>query len=343
MSKTCIVSGITGQDGAYLSRLLINKGYSVIGLIRSNSAAGLKGLDYLQVRDQVSLIECDMLDITQLLSIIKQYEPCCVYNLAAQSSVSLSFNQPIGTFKFNTISVYNLLEAIRIVDPTIKFYQASSSEMFGNVNNLPITERSVLHPKSPYAISKAAGHFACINYRESYGLPVFCGILFNHESYLRNENFFIKKVIKQSLEIKKGTLETLSVGNIDIKRDFGYAPLYVEAMYEMTQKETGDDFIICSSHSTSLRTIIEYVFEKLGINMSRLVIDKDLYRPAEICDIYGDGSKAARLLNWEYKWSIYDMLDKLIEEEIQNMPALNSIQNAQPTNNIYEYYNYKIS
>jgi len=319
MSRTCIISGITGQDGAYLSRLLIEKEYTVIGLIRSNTAASFKGLDYLQVRDKITLIECDLLDITQLINVIKRYKPWGIYNLAAQSSVSLSFDQPIGTFQFNTISVYNFLEAIRIVDPTIKFYQASSSEMFGNVNKLPITEESVLHPKSPYAISKAAGHFACINYRESYGLSVYCGILFNHESYLRSDGFFIKKIITKSLQIKKGTLKILEVGNIDIKRDFGYAPVYVEAMYSMMQKETGDDFIICSGRSTSLREIIRYVFEKIGIGADKLVINKNLYRPAEITDIYGDNSKAAKQLGWKYTSSIYDMLDKLIEEEIQNL------------------------
>jgi GDPmannose 4,6-dehydratase len=319
MKKTCIISGITGQDGAYLSRLLIEKGYAVVGLTRSNNQASFKGLDYLKIKDKISLVECDLLDITQLINLIKQYKPWGIFNLAAQSSVSLSFGQPIGTFQFNTISVYNFLEAIRIVDPTIKFYQASSSEMFGNVNKLPLTEGSVLHPKSPYAISKAAGHFASVNYRESYGLPVYCGILFNHESYLRSGNFFIKKVITKSLQIKNGTLKALEVGNIDIKRDFGYAPLYVEAMYEMMQKENGDDFIICSGVSTSLRTIIEYVFEKTGVSINKLIINKDLYRPAEITDIYGDGSKAARVLGWQYSLSIFDMLDKLLEEEIQNL------------------------
>jgi GDPmannose 4,6-dehydratase len=318
MAKTCIISGITGQDGAYLSRLLIEKGYTVIGLTRSFNAASFKGLEYLKLRDKITIVECDLLDITQLIHLMTKYKPWGIFNLAAQSSVSLSFEQPIGTFQFNTLSVYNFLEAIRLVDPAIKFYQASSSEMFGNVNKLPLTEESVLHPKSPYAISKAAGHFTCINYRESYGLPVYCGILFNHESYLRSEGFFIKKVITKSIQIKKGILKTLEVGNIDIKRDFGYAPLYVEAMYAMMQKETGDDFMICSGTSTSLRTIIEYVFEKLGINIEKLVINKDFYRPAEITDIYGDGSKAAKLLGWKYDLSIYEMLDKLIEEEIQN-------------------------
>jgi GDPmannose 4,6-dehydratase len=319
MLKTCIISGITGQDGAYLSQLLVKKGYRVVGLVRSYNAASFKGLDYLQIKDSITIVECDLLDITQLINLIKRYKPCEIYNLAAQSSVSLSFDQPIGTFQFNTISVYNFLEAIRIVDPAIRFYQASSSEMFGNVNKLPLTEGSVLHPKSPYAISKAAGHFACINYRESYGLRVYCGILFNHESYLRSESFFVKKIITKSLQIKNGAIDTLEVGNIDIKRDFGYAPLYVEAMYAMVQQDRADDFIICSGSSTSLKNIIEYVFEKMGIGMDRLLINKELYRPADITDIYGDSSKAAKILGWEYTFSIYDMLDKLMEEEIQNL------------------------
>ena len=318
--RTAIITGISGQDGAYLAALLIKNGYSVVGFVRSLGNTDLKGLVYLGLRNQVLIEECDLLDISQIIKLLTQYKPEQVYNLAAQSSVSLSFKQPIGTFHFNTISVFNWLEAIRIVDPTIKFYQASSSEMYGKVNQLPITENSVLHPLSPYAISKAAGHWSCINYRESYGMYICCGILFNHESFLRGNHFFVKKIIRESIMISQGALEKLEVGNIDICRDFGYAPLYVEGMYLMMQADKSDDYILSSGKSVTLRYIIEYIFQSLGVNADAYVVSKELYRPSEIQDIYGDHSKAKQILGWDYTLSIEGMLDKLLAEEIKNSP-----------------------
>jgi GDPmannose 4,6-dehydratase len=321
--KTVLISGITGQDGAYLSKHLLSLNYRVIGLVRSYHSSNVKGLGYLNILDQVMLLECDLMDISQIIHIMKQYQPDEIYNLAAQSSVSLSFKQPIGTFQFNTISVYNFLEAIRIVNQKIKFYQASSSEMYGNVNELPITENSIFHPTSPYAISKAAGHWACVNYRESYKMFVCCGILFNHESYLRNETFFMKKIIRDAIKISIGEKEFLEVGNIDIKRDFGYAPIYVEAMYLMMQQNKPDSYLICSGSSVSLRSIIMYLFKKLNINENRLIIDKSLYRPADILDIYGNANKAKVELGWEFNLSIEELIDKLINEEIKNIKTIN--------------------
>jgi GDPmannose 4,6-dehydratase len=319
-NKIAIITGISGQDGAYLASLLLKKDYTVIGFVRSYTTVDLKGLDYLGIRNQVIIEECDLLDISQVIKLLYQYKPNEIYNLAAQSSVSLSFKQPIGTFHFNTISVFNLLEAIKLVDRNIKFYQASSSEMYGKVDNLPITENSVLHPVSPYAISKAAAHWTCIHYRESYNIFVCCGILFNHESYLRNENFFIKKIIRDSIKIKNGQLEKLFVGNIDIKRDFGYAPSYVEGMYLMMQVNKPADYILCSGHSVKLKTLIEYIFEKLSINKDRCQVLPELYRPAEIEDIYGDSSKAKKELGWNYSMSTKKMLDILLQEEFEKKP-----------------------
>ena len=198
------------------------------------------------------------------MRIFKEYEPNEVYNLAAQSSVSLSFAQPIGTFQFNTLSVFNLVEAIKQFDSKIKFYQASSSEMFGEVKHLPITEDTEFHPKSPYAISKAAAHWTCVNYRESYNLFICCGILFNHESHLRTDTFFVKKVIREAIKIKKGLSDKLTVGNLNIKRDIGYAPQYVEAMYKMMQQPKADSYLICTGSSVSLKYITEYIFNKLA-------------------------------------------------------------------------------
>lgn len=316
MIKIALVTGITGQDGAYLADLLLKKNYTVVGLVRSYSHINRKGLDYLRIGDKVNLIECDLTDLSQVIAILKEIQPTEIYNLAAQSSVSQSFRQPIGTISFNIISVLNILEAMRMVKPDIKFYQASSSEVFGINNDLPIKENSSILPISPYSISKASAFWITKNYRDSYNLFSCSGILFNHESYLRSDNFFIKKVIMESLKIKAGKAKILEVGNIDIKRDFGWAPRYVEAMYLMLQQQVPDDFLICSSHSVSLRAIISFVFEYLNIPMNCLVVSEKLYRPTEILNMYGDNSKAKDKLGWQYNMSFYDVLKILIDEEI---------------------------
>ena len=315
--KLALVTGITGQDGAYLSKLLLAENYTVVGLTRSLKSSNVTGLQYLNIESQIELIECDLLDISQIIHIISKYQPTEIYNLAAQSSVSLSFSQPIGTVHFNVLSVINILEAIRIKDKQIKFYQASSSEMFGNINNLPITEESVLHPQSPYAVSKAAAHWLCSTYRQSYGLYICCGILFNHESYLRNKNFFFKKVITDSIKISRGELDVLKVGNIDIKRDFGYAPKYVEAMHKMMQLDVPSDYLICSGTSVSLRDIISYIFERLQIPQHKLIIDQDLFRPAEIEDIYGSADNLKKGLEWDYSLDYKGLVDIILEEQMR--------------------------
>jgi len=316
-TKTAIITGITGQDGAYLAALLNEKGYRIIGLVRSYHTINTKGLKYLGIDDEVELVECDLADLSQVLATIKHYDPHEIYNLAAQSSVSLSFKQPIGTIQYNVVSVLNILEAIRMINPGIKFYQASSSEVFGD-SELPIRETTYISPISPYSISKASAHWITKNYRDSYGLFSCSGFLFNHESYLRSDNFFVKKVILQAIKIRKGLAETLEVGNIEIKRDFGWAPKYVEAMYLMLQHDTPEDFLICSNQSVTLRSVVEYVFDYLGIAMDCLLIDEKLFRPTEILDIYGDNSKAKEKLGWEYSISFFDVLKILIDEELAN-------------------------
>jgi GDPmannose 4,6-dehydratase len=316
--NVAIITGITGQDGAYLSKLLLEKNYKIIGLVRSKNSSSLRGLNYLNITDQITIEECDLTDISQILRIFKEYQPTEIYNLAAQSSVSLSFSQPIGTFQFNTLSVFNLLEAIKQFDTKIKFYQASSSEMFGEVKHLPITEDTEFHPKSPYAISKAAAHWTCVNYRESYNLFVCCGILFNHESHLRTDTFFVKKVIREAIKIKKGLSDTLTVGNLNIKRDIGYAPIYVEAMYKMMQQPVADSYLICTGSSVSLQYITEYIFNKLQVPTSAIVSDKKLYRPSEINDIYGSNKHINTSLNWQYNLTIENLLDILVDEELAN-------------------------
>ncbi len=313
--KTALITGITGQDGAYLSDLLLKKGYRMMGLFRSKDSINTKRLAYLGITAEITFDLCDMLDITNIINIFNKYRPDEVYNLAAQSSVGGSFNQPIGTLNFNIISVANLLESIKIIDTSIKFYQASSSEMYGHINTLPLLENSIFHPVSPYGISKASAHWITVNYRESFGLFTTSGILFNHESYLRGDNFIVKKIIRSALEIKQGKRDVLEVGNIDIKRDFGYAPKYVEAMYLMMQHDKPDDYIIASGKSVSIREIIHYVFDQVGVSKDKIVINKAFFRPNEIVDIYGDASKAKSQLGWQYDMSFFDVLDILIQEE----------------------------
>jgi len=313
-----LITGITGQDGAYLSQLLLNKGYTIIGITRNNSTLDISKLGYLGIEKEILIEECDLLNLSQIIAIISKYRPTEIYNLSAQSSVFVSFKEPIETIQNNFLSVVNFLEAIRVVNDKIKFFQAASSEIYGDFNNLPITENSIFHPLSPYAISKASAQWFCINYRESYNLFVSNGILFNHESYLRSNNFFIKKVIRAAIAISQNKQDVLKVGNIDVERDFGYAPKYVEAMYLIMQHAIPDDFIICSGVSISLREIIEYIFEKLAIDKDKISIDKSLYRPTDVKQIYGSNEKIKTMLGWEYSFHFFQILDLLLEEELKN-------------------------
>ncbi|WKL45995.1 GDP-mannose 4,6-dehydratase [Flavobacterium pectinovorum] len=313
--KTAFITGISGQDGAYLSKLLWEKDYKIVGITRNNHADSLEKLKQLGVDQYVLMEECDLLDISSVITLINKHMPDEIYNLAAQSSVGLSFKQPIGTINFNIVSVLNLLEAIRIIKPDIRLYQASSSEMYGKVAELPVTINTPMHPLSPYAISKASAHWIVVNYRESYGLYACNGVLFNHESFLRSNGFFVKKVLQETVRNHHNPDWVLKVGSIDVKRDFGYSPNYVEAMWLMLQAEIADDFIICSGKSITLRSIIEYVFAKLDVSINKLVIDDAFIRPTDIEDIYGDNSPAKTKLGWQYELDFYQVLDILIEEE----------------------------
>lgn len=318
MSKTALITGITGQDGSYLSKLLLQNGYKVVGITRSYTTANFRNLEYLGIDKEVEIAECDLYDIVGIIHLLKKYNPTHIYNLAAQSSVKLSFEQPISTIKYNIESVLNLLEAIRLSNSEIRFYQASSSEMFGSVSQLPVSVYTHLNPVSPYAVSKASAYMLTNNYRNAYGLFAINGILFNHESFLRTTNFFVKKVITQSIQIQKGLLKELRVGNIDIKRDFGYAPDYVEAMYLAMNSHKADDYIVCSGKSVSLRQIIEHTFDYLKIDKDRIVVDPNLYRPSEIQDLYGDNSVTKQSLQWNYNKDFMEVLNLLIEEELRH-------------------------
>ena len=314
--KTALITGVTGQDGAYLSRLLLERGYKVFGSVRNIVQSNHKNLVHLGVEGSIELVTTNLLDLSNVIRLIEKVQPQEIYNLASQSSVGLSFEQPIGTVEFNVLSTINLLEGMRILPLKARFYQASSSEMFGKVARLPVTEETTIHPVSPYAISKAAAHWTTVNYREAYGLFTCCGILFNHESVLRGQQFVTKKVVSTAVKIKMGSVQKLRLGNLEIERDWGYAPEYVKVMWTMLQREKPDDYIIATGEAHSLRGFVELVFQCLGLNWEdHVIVDKDLYRPADIKTIYGDPSKARTELGWEYNLSFNNLVQLLVEEE----------------------------
>jgi GDPmannose 4,6-dehydratase len=318
--KTAIITGITGQDGAYLSKFLLEKGYRVIGITRNLQSGNLNGLSYLDIENDLDLVEANVFDISNIIRLLEKYKPDEFYNLAAQSSVGLSFEQPIGTLEFNIISVANILEAVRIVNKNIRIYQSSSGEMFGNVSKelLPIDENFLIHPASPYAISKAAAHWICVNYREAYKLFISSGILFNHESVLRRSNFVTKKIISSALKIKNGQLGTLKVGNTSVMRDWGYAPEYVKVMWKMLNVPQGNDYIICSGKAHTLQQFLEIVFNYVGLDHNKYItFDKSLYRPVELEIIYGNPQKAKSELGWNYSITFEDLVGRLIEDELK--------------------------
>ncbi|MFA5074953.1 MAG: GDP-mannose 4,6-dehydratase [Candidatus Babeliales bacterium] len=319
-SKIALITGITGQDGAYLSQFLLNKNYKIIGLVRDND--DYSKLEYLKIKNKIIFENCDLLNLTQVINIIKKYKPDEIYNFAAQSSVDLSLREPEITLKFNINSVINVLESIRLFSFKTRFFQASSCEMFGVADKLPVTENTQFRPLNAYSISKVSAHLITLNYRVIYKIFACSGILFNHESYLRGENFFVKKVIKQALEIKNNKREKLIVGNLNIKRDLGYAPDYVQAMYLMLQNDRPEDFIISSGKSISLQDIVFYVFAKLNINKNKIYVDKDLYRICDIEHTLGDNSEIKKDLGWIYNKDFYEILDLLIEEESRILNSL---------------------
>lgn len=317
-----IISGISGQDGALLARLLLGKGYEVTGLIPSGRDSDLFRLDFLKITDRVQLASIDLLDSKALKNLLEEVKPDEYYNLAAISSVGFSFREPVNTYDFNTRSVIHLLESVRQVSPRTRVYQASSSEMFGNVGKarLPIRESFLFHPVSPYGISKASAHWLAVNYREAYKMNACCGILFNHESALRPPNFVIKKIVQVALRIAAGSDEKLQLGNVGIIRDWGYAPRYVEAMWLMLQQEVIDDYLICSGYPIKLEHFVFKIFDRLGIDPSKhIAIDPSLMRSLDLDIIYGDNSKARKNLGWDYDVTPAQLASKLINDEKEFM------------------------
>lgn len=313
-----MITGITGQDGAFLSKLLIDKGYRVCGIVSKLKRTRLKNLEYLGIVDHIELNKINLLNRNEIDHFISQIKPDEIYNLAAQSSVAVSFQNPYDTFDFNIRSSMNLLDAVRTVSPSTRFYQASSSEMYGKVASLPVTETSVLHPVSPYGISKAAGHWMAINHREAYGIFSCSGILFNHESVFRPDTFVTKKIIATAVDIKKGKKKKLELGNIDIRRDFGYAPEYVKSMWLMLQQDAAGEYVIATNEAHSIREFVKLTFNCLGLDWEEhTVIDRNLFRHSDIDIIYGNPAKARRKLRWDYQIGFNRLIEMLVEDHLR--------------------------
>jgi GDPmannose 4,6-dehydratase len=319
--KKALICGISGQDGAFLAKLLLQKGYKVYGASRDAQINPFNNLTRLGLRDQISFTSVTLNDFRSVLQALMKIQPDEVYNLAGQSSVGLSFEQPVETMDSVSIGTLNLLEAIRFTDKPIKFYNAGSSECFGDTKGEAANEKTAFAPRSPYAVAKSAAFWEVANYREAYKLFACTGILFNHESYLRPERFVTRKIISAAVRIAAGSDEKLHLGNIDIKRDWGWAPEYVQAMWQMLQQDQADDFVIATGVANSLRSFVASTFEAEGLDWNKhVVIDQQLIRPAEIAANRGDPSKAARLLDWKPRLFMPDVIQLMVEAEHNNGP-----------------------
>lgn len=316
MSKCALITGITGQDGSYLADFLLGKGYQVIGMHRRTSIENFDRIDHIV--DAITLVQGDLLDQNSLEAIIKRYRPQEVYNLAAQSFVPTSWTQPLLTGEITGLGVTRLLEAIRILDPKIRFYQASTSEMFGKVQAVPQNETTRFYPRSPYGVSKLYGHWITVNYRESYDLFACSGIMFNHESPRRGLEFVTRKVTSSVARIKLGQQKELRLGNLDAKRDWGFAGDYVEAMWLMLQRDTADDYVIATGETHSVRELVETAFACADLNWEdHVVIDQDLVRPAEVDLLIGDAAKARKNLGWTLKVSFEALIRMMVEADLE--------------------------
>ena len=339
--KTAIITGITGQDGAYLAALLLSKGYKVYGTYRRTSSVNFWRLDEVGVRDHANLVlvEYDLTDLSSSIRLIQQSGAKEVYNLAAQSFVGVSFDQPVTTAEITGIGPLNLLEAIRIVDPTIRFYQASTSEMFGKVQAVPQVETTPFYPRSPYGVAKLYAHWMTINYRESYGIFGCSGILFNHESPLRGREFVTRKITDSVARIKLGQLDCLELGNIDAKRDWGYAKEYVEGMWRMLQHEEPDTFVLATNRTVTVRDFVEMAFKASGVDVEFVGKDEEeialdratgktvmrinpqFYRPAEVELLLGDPAKAATVLDWKPHTGLEELCRMMVEADVRRNQA----------------------
>jgi GDPmannose 4,6-dehydratase len=320
MSKRAIITGITGQDGSYLAELLLSKGYEVVGAVRRASAPNFWRIQHLL--DRITLRPADLLDQLSLIRLVEEVRPHEFYNLAAMSFVPASWDQPMLTGEFNAQGVTRVLEAIRQVDPTIRLYQASSSEMYGKVRETPQTELTPFYPRSPYGVSKVFAHYITVNYRESYDMFAVSGILFNHESPRRGLEFVTRKVTDGVARIKLGVATTLSLGNLDAHRDWGFAGDYVQAMYLMLQQDHADDYVISTGQSHSVRDLVQVAFEHVGLDWQKHVeLDPKMIRPAEVEHLIGDSTKARTRLNWRPQVSFAGLVKMMVDADLERVAA----------------------
>jgi GDPmannose 4,6-dehydratase len=317
MAKRALITGITGQDGSYLAELLIDKGYEVHGMVRRASTEKFERIDH--IRERITLHQGDLLDQRSLVDTMRASRPDEIYNLAAMSFVAVSWIQPTLTAEFTGTGVTRMLEAMREVCPGARFYQASSSEMFGKVREVPQTEATPFYPRSPYGVAKAYGHFITVNYRESYDLFAVSGILFNHESERRGLEFVTRKITWHAAAIKHGLRDKLRLGNLDARRDWGYAKDYVVAMWLMLQQNTADDFVIATNEDHSVRDCVEIAFDEAGLGdwQSYVELDHSLVRPAEVDHLIGDYTKAERVLGWRPQTSFEDLIRLMTRADLQ--------------------------
>lgn len=318
--KRALITGVTGQDGAYLSQLLLEKGYEVYGLLRRSSSADVIGarLKWLGIYDDVRLVEANLIDLSSLVRVVRKVQPDEVYNLAAQSFVKTSWDQPILTGEVTALGVTLMLEAIRLEKPDARFYQASSSEMYGLVQEPMQSETTPFYPRSPYAVAKLYGHWITVNYRESFGLHASSGILFNHESPLRGIEFVTRKVTDNVARIKLGLTRELRLGNIDAKRDWGHARDYVRAMWLMLQQEVADDYVVATGRTTTVRDMCEIAFRHVGLKADdHIVIDPTFFRPAEVDILLGNPSKAQEKLGWQATISLEEMISEMVDADLE--------------------------
>ena len=333
MSKKALITGITGQDAAYLSKLLLEKGYEVFGGYRRTSNLNLWRLEELNIKNDVKIVPFDLLEMTNIIRIIEKLDPDEIYNLAAQSFVWISFEHPLLTSETNAMGPLRILEAIRTIDKDIKFYQASTSEMFGKAREIPQNENTPFYPRSPYGVSKSFAHWIAVNYRESYEMFTVSGILFNHESPLRGPEFVTRKISISTAKIKLGLQDKLLIGNLEAKRDWGYAPEYVEAMYLMMQQEKPEDYVIATGETHSVRDFITNAFSAVDIEIQwekdkgidkktgKVLIEtsEEFYRPAEVYHLQGDYSKAKENLGWYPETSFEELVRIMVEADLKRL------------------------
>ena len=318
MAKKALITGITGQDGSYLAEFLLEKGYDVVGMARRASTPHYQRIEHLL--DKVTIVQGDLLDQVSLIDILREHRPQEIYNLAAQSFVPASWAQPVLTGEFTGLGVTRMLDSLRMVDPSIRFYQASSSEMFGKVREVPQTETTPFYPRSPYGVAKVYGHWITVNYRESYDLFAASGILFNHESPRRGLEFVTRKVTYNAAKIKLGLADTLPMGNLDSLRDWGYSGDYVEAMWLMLQQDTPSDFVIATGVRHSVRELLDTAFGFHGLDYHDYVtVDPRFLRPADVIDLVGDSSKARRVLGWQPKVSFEALIQMMAEHDLEDL------------------------